>query len=194
METENRYLSQKIKIKDGLISLRGFFDGFNRCMGEVDGRKVYFFCLWFDKDLSIKKIEISNMDVKPEEEIHVAFIEIADVRLEGGSIKLLKPAKLLPISSDEYMNYTRQSRKDLYVLGKFEFGFNPFQATRYPDMSLGSQRLVTRNSVLMPDLLIDPAAWKICRLRRFFLFIKKDHPISRVVEFNRREFRFTFGE
>lgn len=194
MDTENRYLSKNIKLKDGLISLRGFFDGFNRCLGEVDGRKVYFFCLWFDKDLGIKKIEVSNLDLKPEEEIRVAFIEIADVRLEEGSIRLLKPAKLLPVPSDEYMDYTGQLRKDLYVLGKFEFGFNPFQATRYPDMNLGSKRLVTQNSILMPDLLIDPATWKICRLRRFFLFIKKDYPISRVIEFNRKEFRFTFGE
>lgn len=193
MDTENRYLSQNIKLKDGLISLRGFFDGFDRCLGEVDGREVYFFCLWFDKDLNIKKIELSNLDTKPEEEIQVAFIETDDVRLEGGSIKLLKPAKLLPISSDEYINYARELRKDLYVLGKFEFGFNPFQATRYPDMNIGSKRLVTRNSILMPDLLIDPATWKICRIRRFFLFIKIDHQINKVMEFNRKEFRFTFA-
>ncbi len=196
MNTQNNYLFLKTNLKDGLMSMRGFFDGFNQCLGEIDGKKMYFFCLWFDKNLNIKKIEITSLYIKPDEEIYNAFIDIKDIKLEGKIIKFQKPEKLLLAGSEEYKNYTGELGKDLYVLGKFEFGFNPFGVTKYPNINIGNKKIVTQNSILMPDLLIDSTIWRICFLKCFFLFVKKKYPINKVIEFNfnEKEFSFTFGE
>ncbi len=196
MNIENNYLFLKTDLKNGLMSMRGFFDGFsfNRCLGKINNKNIYFFCLWFDKDLDIKKIEVTSLDIKPDEEIYNAFIDIKDIKLEGKIIKFQKPEKLLLAGSEEYKNYTGELGKDLYVLGKFEFGFNPFGPTKYPNINIGSKKIVTQNSILMPDLLIDSTTWRICFLKCFFLFVKKNYPINKVIEFDEKEFSFTFGK
>jgi hypothetical protein len=52
--------------------MRSFFEAFHLSIGEVNNKKFYFFSFWFDKDLLIKKIGISSLGLKPENEIYNA--------------------------------------------------------------------------------------------------------------------------
>jgi hypothetical protein len=97
------------------------------------------------------------------------------------------------VGLDEFINYCAELEKQLFWLSTFELGYNAFGPTTSPNIKIGEKKIITQNSLLIPDFLIETKTWKISRLKCFFLFYKKIYPINKVIECNKKENQFIFG-
>jgi|GEM_PF-6738664 len=173
-------LASKFFIKDGLISLKGIFD-INQ-IGKIDGLDAAVYCLWFDKDMYIKEIEITVMEAKdgPRD----CFFTEGNFTVVNNMLSFGGPAKLMGIGSQEYSDYVSRLEKNLYYVCFWDFGKTAVKPLK---VDIDGQRFK------IYDFLINPGNFKIEKIIYGNFISKKNMPVRGVVGKNKEDQCFTFS-
>lgn len=173
-------LSSKIFLIDRLISLKKIFDV--DAIGEVNGDRVAIYCLWFDKNLFIKQIEITAMAAAggPQN----GFFSEGDFSASRIELSFGGPVKMTNISLPEYAEYVGSLEKTLYYVCFWDLGKTAVKPLK---VDINGQRLQ------IFDFLINPENWKIEKIIYGNPILQKTVAISGVISKSRENQCFTFS-